>query len=417
MGKAPSTEATAGSPSFPPSDLHYPGANDLGSYDSQAGGSSPPTPGMNLLRQLSLKRNTSLGHKLGSDRRGSTATANSSTSTVSTTDLMRRLSLRQSDGLTTTTTTHAMDDDPDATRVASTPVLVTPKPHRAQAADDGDDVHERLPEIDFTPIIDIRPPHLQRSPGSHSRGHGSEPILLRQDDASMNREEHGDGSEAGWAPTLPTISSPRAPSAPPATSRRNRDDIPAMPKPEAVQGSELAETEKRQRAEQQKRLKMLASLTELVDTERTYADDLAILVLVYFENLPRLPYFRASADMVDPAVKINMVCRNAEMLLRLHQQLSVKLEKILTDNDIREPKPTSSQGKSRVASSSKGSNSHRRSRSVGGEKDIMPGNGRPSSLEVAMSPKLDRATSQVAEELIRVVCLRLFYFFFFFFFA
>ncbi len=55
---------------------------------------------------------------------------------------------------------------------------------------------------------------------------------------------------------------------------------------------------------------------ELIDTERNYADDLATLVLVFFDNLCMMPFFN------DQPARQALVMRNSEDLLRTHQKLS-----------------------------------------------------------------------------------------------
>ena len=79
------------------------------------------------------------------------------------------------------------------------------------------------------------------------------------------------------------------------------------------------------------RLRRYAALLELVDTERNYADDLATLVLVFFDNLCMMPFFN------DQPARQALVMRNSEDLLRTHQKLSAKLEGILIDLGLRKP--------------------------------------------------------------------------------
>ncbi len=84
----------------------------------------------------------------------------------------------------------------------------------------------------------------------------------------------------------------------------------------------------------QRRLRLYRALMELVETERSYADDLAILVMVFFENLQRMPFFGASGDLAEQAWRYETVSRNAEQLLRLHQQIAVQLEAIVARNGL-----------------------------------------------------------------------------------
>ncbi|SNX82764.1 uncharacterized protein MEPE_01470 [Melanopsichium pennsylvanicum] len=77
------------------------------------------------------------------------------------------------------------------------------------------------------------------------------------------------------------------------------------------------------------KIRRYAALLELVDTERNYADDLATLVLVFFDNLCMMPFFN------DQPARQALVMRNSEDLLRTHQKLSAKLEGILIDLGLR----------------------------------------------------------------------------------
>ncbi|PWZ03378.1 hypothetical protein BCV70DRAFT_170063 [Testicularia cyperi] len=79
------------------------------------------------------------------------------------------------------------------------------------------------------------------------------------------------------------------------------------------------------------KVRRYASLLELVDTERNYADDLATLVLVFFDNLSMMPYFN------DQPARQALVIRNADDLLRIHQKMSAKLDAILGDLGLRRP--------------------------------------------------------------------------------
>ncbi|KAJ1019425.1 hypothetical protein NDA16_004542 [Ustilago loliicola] len=77
------------------------------------------------------------------------------------------------------------------------------------------------------------------------------------------------------------------------------------------------------------KVRRYAALLELIDTERNYADDLATLVLVFFDNLCMMPFFN------DQPARQALVMRNSEDLLRTHQKLSAKLEGILVDLGLR----------------------------------------------------------------------------------
>lgn len=77
------------------------------------------------------------------------------------------------------------------------------------------------------------------------------------------------------------------------------------------------------------KVRRYAALLELIDTERNYADDLATLVLVFFDNLCMMPFFN------DQPSRQALVMRNSEDLLRTHQKLSAKLEGILIDLGLR----------------------------------------------------------------------------------
>lgn len=77
------------------------------------------------------------------------------------------------------------------------------------------------------------------------------------------------------------------------------------------------------------KVRRYAALLELIDTERNYADDLATLVLVFFDNLCMMPFFN------DQPARQALVMRNSEDLLRTHQKLSAKLDAILVDLGLR----------------------------------------------------------------------------------
>lgn len=156
-----------------------------------------------------------------------------------------------------------------------------------------------------------------------------------------------------------------------------------------------------------KRMKLYAALVEIADTERKYADDLGILVLIFFENLTRSVYFApppsdvalAADDEQTPAQrlaehqvteqrwKVESVTRNAEAILRLHQLLSARLDKVLADCKLLPQGP------------------HRRAKSatlaLAGSTD---GAQLHASLPaLAMSPALDQAVIEVAHELVKIV--------------
>ncbi|KAI3480127.1 hypothetical protein L1887_57727 [Cichorium endivia] len=77
------------------------------------------------------------------------------------------------------------------------------------------------------------------------------------------------------------------------------------------------------------KVRRYAALLELIDTERNYADDLATLVLVFFDNLCMMPFFN------DQPARQALVMRNSQDLLRTHQKLSAKLDAILVDLGLR----------------------------------------------------------------------------------
>ncbi|KDN46626.1 hypothetical protein K437DRAFT_268064 [Tilletiaria anomala UBC 951] len=85
----------------------------------------------------------------------------------------------------------------------------------------------------------------------------------------------------------------------------------------------------------QQRLRLYHALIELVETERSYADDLAILVLVFLENLQRMPFFGQAGDAAERNWKVETVSRNAEQILRLHQQIAVHLETIVARHGLK----------------------------------------------------------------------------------
>ncbi|TKY89444.1 hypothetical protein EX895_001975 [Sporisorium graminicola] len=109
------------------------------------------------------------------------------------------------------------------------------------------------------------------------------------------------------------------------------------------------------------KVRRYAALLELIDTERNYADDLATLVLVFFDNLCMMPFFN------DQPARQALVMRNSEDLLRTHQKLSAKLEGILIDLGLRKS------GQQRLAEDKR------------------------TDLEKALSPQADEAVVRVAK--------------------
>ncbi|CBQ70789.1 conserved hypothetical protein [Sporisorium reilianum SRZ2] len=109
------------------------------------------------------------------------------------------------------------------------------------------------------------------------------------------------------------------------------------------------------------KVRRYAALLELIDTERNYADDLATLVLVFFDNLCMMPFFN------DQPARQALVMRNSEDLLRTHQKLSAKLEAILVDLGLRRP---------------------------GNQRQVED---RRTDLEKALSPQADEAVVRVAK--------------------
>jgi hypothetical protein len=83
---------------------------------------------------------------------------------------------------------------------------------------------------------------------------------------------------------------------------------------------------------QQKRnstaLRRYHALLELVETERSYAEDLGILVNIFFENLSTQAFF----DESEPRIKA--VCRNAKELLALHNVLAQNLGQVVEENSL-----------------------------------------------------------------------------------
>lgn len=75
-------------------------------------------------------------------------------------------------------------------------------------------------------------------------------------------------------------------------------------------------------------LRRYHALMELVETEKGYADDLATLVRVFFQNLTTQAFF----DEND--ARTNAVCRNAGELLDLHNVLAHKLRSVIEDSNL-----------------------------------------------------------------------------------
>ncbi|CAO1636265.1 unnamed protein product [Jaminaea pallidilutea] len=83
------------------------------------------------------------------------------------------------------------------------------------------------------------------------------------------------------------------------------------------------------------RLRRYHSLLELVETEQTYAQDLASLVHVYMEALPLQSYFE------DHPARLETVVRNGPELAALHNEIATDLEQILEDHSVSASSPGS----------------------------------------------------------------------------
>lgn len=73
----------------------------------------------------------------------------------------------------------------------------------------------------------------------------------------------------------------------------------------------------------QSKLRRYHALLELVDTERAYANDLSVLVHIYFEALPLQPFFE------DHPARMETVIRNTPQLLDIHSDIATQLEHAL----------------------------------------------------------------------------------------
>ncbi|CEH12380.1 Invasion-inducing protein TIAM1/CDC24 and related RhoGEF GTPases [Ceraceosorus bombacis] len=76
------------------------------------------------------------------------------------------------------------------------------------------------------------------------------------------------------------------------------------------------------------KMRRLHALYELVETERSYADDLGLLVEVFFRNLGDQPFFSERSDRIDT------VQRNAAELLLLHREMADNMERILEEHGV-----------------------------------------------------------------------------------
>ncbi|EPQ28247.1 uncharacterized protein PFL1_04074 [Pseudozyma flocculosa PF-1] len=123
----------------------------------------------------------------------------------------------------------------------------------------------------------------------------------------------------------------------------------------------------------QAKVRRYAALLELVETERNYADDLATLVLVFFDNLYTMPFFE------DQPARHALVIRNSEDLLRLHQRLSARMDGVMSELGLRKG------GSSSTASG--GGNG-----SAAGSSSLLA----KSDLEKALSPQADEAVIRIA---------------------
>ncbi|UZJ51650.1 hypothetical protein CBS101457_000970 [Exobasidium rhododendri] len=75
-------------------------------------------------------------------------------------------------------------------------------------------------------------------------------------------------------------------------------------------------------------LRRYYALLELVETEKGYAEDLSILVNVFFENLTAQAFFDESE------LRLNAVCRNAKELLELHTMLAHELDAVVEESGL-----------------------------------------------------------------------------------
>ncbi|KAN0060869.1 hypothetical protein ACQY0O_006603 [Thecaphora frezii] len=149
------------------------------------------------------------------------------------------------------------------------------------------------------------------------------------------------------------------------------------PKPDdASDSTATAQTLQQHDKAVQAKMRRYAALLELVETERNYADDLATLVLVFFDNLCTMPYFE------DQPARHALVVRNSEDLLRLHQRLSARMDGILSELGLRKGAPSWSS--SLPSSSTLGA-------SVYAERVAR------TDLEKALSPEADEAVIRVAK--------------------
>ncbi|CAO1638871.1 unnamed protein product [Sympodiomycopsis kandeliae] len=73
----------------------------------------------------------------------------------------------------------------------------------------------------------------------------------------------------------------------------------------------------------QSKIRRYHALLELVETERSYTNDLSVLVHVYLETLPLQPYFE------DHPARVETVVRNTPELLNIHNDIAGFLEEIL----------------------------------------------------------------------------------------
>lgn len=86
--------------------------------------------------------------------------------------------------------------------------------------------------------------------------------------------------------------------------------------------SETTPTVPREKAIQSK-LRRYHALLELVETERSYANDLSVLVQIYFSALPLQPYFD------DHPARLDTVIRNTPELMNLHSDIATQMEQTL----------------------------------------------------------------------------------------
>lgn len=219
----------------------------------------------------------------------------------------------------------------------------------------------RTPAMD-SPLLPLLAPKLQEADSSSSDGSGTDTSTTQTDisrtpststtgsshagslDTAISSVASGTGFEssykshvddssadtlrvdvAGYDPSLqPNQASP--------VSVISEGDAVLLEYPDLVEGG-TADTSVVEAKYTTAKVRRYAALLELIDTERNYADDLATLVLVFFDNICMMPFFN------DQPARQALVMRNSEDLLRTHQKLSAKLDGILVDLGLRRTGP------------------------------------------------------------------------------